>query len=250
MPVYGNINDVNQLDAVIGTTGLLPVQSTGGIWAEAFPVTFDVTQSPFAQQYNAEHFTLHDIVAGQEWKLLRVVGKVHAGFASGVGGSDPTYIGPPAAEFAAALIVGRTNEEGQLEMDLNEHNPLEMEGADDPWIWRRKWILGNASYVNNANNPFVQSSIEWMQWNIGTKGYPFCTSGYGSVADGPHVDQKTRRRISREERLFWVLASRMWDPAGLMTSELNTPGTIFYNIDNRFVGRLSSRMGNRNNASR
>jgi len=34
------------------------------------------------------------------------------------------------------------------------------------------------------------------------------TTDYGSVLDGSHIDQKTARRVSDEERLFFVILDR------------------------------------------
>lgn len=255
MPTYGNAHDVDSLDAVIGSGGTLNVLPAGDISVDAFPVTFDENQSSWFAQYVANQpQSLHDIVAGQEWRLLRVVGKIHAVFSGVAGGQDPTFYPPPAAEFAAGLIVLRGDEENNVQADLDEVNPLAMESANDPWIWRRKWILTQAQYnLNTFTTPpayGTAGTVANMYFKAAQQ-WPTSTSGHHAVADGPHVDQKTRRLISKEERLYWVLAARTWDP----TDQINntggiTPGSIYYSIDNRFVGRLSSKMGNRNNASR
>lgn len=256
MPTYGNVNDPDELDSVIGTAGAVNVLQDGSTTVDAFPCTFDDTQSAYATQFGPVQNTLHDIVSGQEWRLLRVVGKFHASFGGLSGGQDPTFYPPPAAEVALGLIVLRTDEEGNIQADINEVNPLAQESANDPWIFRRKWVLSSCIYnppSASSSNPIGYSlnTIAGAMFEAG-KRWPVTTSGYGSVADGPHIDQKTRRLIGREERLYWMIAARMWDPSKLISSTggLTAPGSIFFNLDNRFVGRLSSRMGNRNNASR
>lgn len=252
LPTYGNQNDTDQLDAVIGVAGTVTALPNGEIATDAFAVTFDDTQSAWQTQFQAQPSTLHDIVSGQEWSLLRIVGKYHASPGFLVGGSDPTFIGPPAVEVAAGYIVLRTDEEGNLLTNIDEHNPLAQEAADDPWIWRRKWILSNPTYRGATNSPFAGNTINHVLYTAG-EAYPGTTAGYGSVADGAHIDQKTRRRIGRESRLFFMQSIRMWDPAKLWVTPaqiFNSPITLAYNLDNRFVGRLSSRMGNRGNATR
>lgn len=253
LPTYGNANDDAQTDAIIGTQGLVNVTVDGGVTIDAFPVTFDDTKSAWQNQFQNGNQTLHDIATGQEWKLLRVVGKVHLSYSGLFGGTDPSFTYPYACEAAAGLIVLRTDEEGNLETDIEEHNPLAQESADDPWIWRRKWILSGAIYNKSSGTSFGSLSTLEKAAYFAAAAYPSCNANYGSVADGPHIDQKTRRRIGREERLYWMLATRIWDPYQIWsgaTQFFNAPGSLAYNIDNRFVGRLSSRMGNRNNASR
>lgn len=258
LPTYGNANDVDQLDAVIGTAGAVNVLPDGSISTDVFPVTFDETRSAWQTQFNAENQTLHDIVSGQEWKLLRVVGKFHAVLNSLIGtvSTDPpfTAYAMPAAEVALGLIVLRTDEEGNVETDITEHNALAQEAADDPWVWRRKWVIANAynGITNNVLSGYTTGTVIGAQYGAGLR-FPTSTANYNSVADGPHIDQKTRRRIGRETRLFWMISTRMWDPAKLFVEPeqiFNVPSTLYFNLDNRFVGRLSSRMGNRGNSTR
>lgn len=254
MPVYGNAHNSTDTDAVIGTGSSLPILPDGETTFEAFACTFDYTESAYQNQFADGSQTLHDIVAGQEWKLLRVVGKVHAIYGGPrIDGGEGAGTHPPAVEFAAGLMVLRTDEEGNPQADLNEINPLAQESANDPWIWRRKWVLSSAtwSHLTTTSSSFPAGSEAQITNDMAVK-WPFSTAEYGSVADGPHVDQKTRRRIGREERLYWLVAGRVWDPARAVVSNpaYVYPGVVFYTMDNRFVGRLSSRMGNRNNASR
>lgn len=251
LPTYGNAIDDALQDSVIGTAGSIIVERDGTTTVDAFPVTFDDTQSAWRQQFVAGgQQTLHDIVAGQEWKLLRVVGKAHLAYGGVWSSGEEALHSPLATEVALGLIVLRTDEEGNLETDIEEHNPLAQEAADDPWVWRRKWILGNSTFHEGNSVPLSNPSPQEQANFFITKNWPCNTELMGSVADGPHIDQKTRRRIGREERLYWMIATRMWDPANLWPGAFNAPGFVTYNIDNRFVGRLSSRMGNRNNASR
>lgn len=75
-----------------------------------------------------------------------------------------------------------------------KYSPLSADNVTEPWIWRRTWILANA--VTTTASP----DVAW----------PRSTAEYGSVADGPHMDARTARRIRDGERLFAVVALRNW----------------------------------------
>ena len=92
--------------------------------------------------------------------------------------------------------------------ELEDYNPLETDNMQEPWIWRRTWILSNPTnqirnnyQVSQGNAPYgVSGSTKWLQ-------FPTTTAGYGSVLDGPHIDQKTKRTITNDDRLWCVLAA-------------------------------------------
>lgn len=67
----------------------------------------------------------------------------------------------------------------------------------------------------------------------------------GSVADGPHVDQKTARIVSSEERLFLTVSATVLTGSG---GELVT--SAFVNTDLRVLASMRTSSGNRGNASR
>lgn len=252
MPVYGNsAGDGNTASYAGGNTGVIPVDVSGEITVEAVPVTFDYTESAWQVQTagGTNPQTLHDIVSGQEWRLRRIVGKAH--ITSGIRlpegtGSLPNDT-PQAVEVAAGYIVLKTDEEGDLLTDIEETNPLVQESMDDPWIWRRKWILrlGGSNHITPNYGTIYSSDYGPL-----TTDFPYTTMAYGSVADGPHIDQKTARVIHRQERLFLMLAVRVWNPGYSITFSNSNPITVNYNFDHRFVGSLRSNQGNRRNASR
>lgn len=74
--------------------------------------------------------------------------------------------------------------------------------------------------------------------------WPRSTSDYGSVYDGPHIDQKTARRISKEERLFFILSGVNVGNAA------TTAGAVRLVLDYRLLASPLRVMGNRRNASR
>lgn len=251
MPVYGQSAAGNTTDLVAGSTGNFAVDSNGGITYDAVPVTFDYTESAYQNQVGNQTQTLHDIVSGQEWRLRRIVGKCFAGAylrRSEDGIVDPGT--PPSVEVAAGYIVLRTDEEGDPVTDFAETNPLVQESAEDPWIWRRKWIFavqGNQYIVRPSGTPgydqLLVSSIPQMPTNN-------TAIVAGGVSDGPHIDQKTARVIHRQERLFFMVAARVLSIGIAISWTNNTPVQVWYNVDHRFFGSLQFNRGNRRNASR
>jgi len=248
MPVYGHHQQNATLDNVIGIHGNFPVSIDGDTIYDAFPVTFDYTQSAFSAQSGAlTEANLHDISSGNEWRLRRIVGKLHVnGWHEGGEGNAKGW---PAWEVAAGYIVLKTDEEGDATTNFDETNPLAQESAEDPWIWRRKWVI-NILGDFAVNSP-AATDPEYGSWVAG-RGWPANTAGYGSVLDGPHIDQKTNRRIGRTERLYFMIAAVPWNPANFQLNvEFSGAHRIAYSLDNRLFGNLlTGNRGNRGNASR
>lgn len=164
--------------------------------------------------------TLADIAIG--YSLKRVVGKLFIGI-------EPDNITDTATStwiITAGIIVRRVNEAG-VPTALDTYTD-DYASSRDPWLWRRNWVLRNPG----ATPPFVP------QW-------PNTNCQYGSVADGPHVDQKTRRTVKAEERLFLDISAVAYDGADDQTT---TQCYIFW--DFRFFGRTFQSAGNRSNATR
>lgn len=164
------------------------------------------------------------------YRLRRCVGKIVCGL------SQPGTATGLASRvlITCGLIVLRVNEDGTVinndaTAPENYYSPSIINSWADPWIWRRTWVLGNNSEALADDAPF----------------FPEANTQYGSVMDGPHVDAKTARVISNEERLFLVadmmiLATQV----GAGTTSCRFMGDL------RFVASLKQMAGNRRNASR
>lgn len=164
--------------------------------------------------------TLADVAIG--YSLKRVVGKLFIGV-------EPDNVSESASTtwmLTAGIIVRRVNEAG-VPTALDTYTD-DYASARDPWLWRRNWILRNPG----ATGPFVP------QW-------PNTNCAYGSVQDGPHVDQKTRRTVKAEERLFLDISAVAMDGGDEQTT---TACYIYW--DFRFFGRTFTSSGNRSNATR
>lgn len=214
------------------------------VW-DAFPLTFDSSESATATQADPSKVTLRDIVQGNEWRLRRIVGKAFVTTAHGVQGATATT----GIDVALGFIVSKTRDDGSPETDFNQVNPLAQNSMEDPWIWRRRWLLHPAGgFVNTDNAELALDTRGDMRfWSL-----PKNNMQYGSVADGPHVDAKTARVIHRSERLYGVLAiRRYYADIGLVPETQLTDSQVNLFLDYRVVGSLrGSSYGNRGNTSR
>lgn len=168
---------------------------------------------------------------GSSYRLRRIVGKCFVGMAN-VQPTAPT-VGPIAAEVGAGFIILRVEETtgAPLVATASEYSPIHNPNVADPWIWRRTWVLQNDFSGIGAG---VQDA--WQ--------FPRTNCEYGSVQDGPHIDQKTARRVSDEERLFFVLSTRN------LSGTADIGGSVKLILDYRVLASPLRAVGNRRNASR
>jgi len=221
-------------------------QEDGVIW-DAFPLTFDVSEEAVNAQSDPDKRTLRDIVQGNEWRLRRLVGKAFITCSHGVQGATLS----PALDVALGFIVCNTYDDGAPVTDFNEVNPLAQNSMEDPWFWRRRWLLhpyGTPNYTSLASNTATIDTRNTPNlW-----GLPQTNVDYGSVADGPHIDAKTARVIHRSERLFGVLAARRYYGEIGVNPETQFQDThVNMLLDYRLLGSLrGTSYGNRGNAAR
>lgn len=169
------------------------------------------------------------------YRLRRVVGKFFCSMDNSIGVEGVT-IYPEGALIAAGLIVLKvdsTNGAPLMAATPSHYSPLARDNVRDPWIWRRTWVLGN-------------DFADGGQVHTGVGLFPYTNADYGSAWDGPHIDQKTARRVSAEERLFLVVSNSALQN-GLAP---NTAGVLRYAYEARYLTSPLRVMGNRRNASR
>jgi len=242
LPVVGNDNsDIPEEENwVAGPAGVLTVPHTGAIIFDATPVTFDYSDPPSTEQGVFDR-SLQDLTSGNNYRLRRIVGKIHAACIP----QANTNAQLPPCEVAAGFMVNRTDDSGNLINaggfgNEQAASPLAQDASQDPWIWRRKWILSPATGQYNW-----ATLGEAITLASETLSYPTTTAHYGSVADGPHIDQKTARVISNQERLFFWIAARVRNERPAAQFNL-----ISWNLDIRILASLRMNQGNRRNASR
>jgi len=244
LPTFGGQNVDGEVDSdYTGIRGVLNVDTEEIVW-DAFPLTFDYSFDAVSQQaYGAVGFPadLQSIVSGNEWKLRRIVGK--AFLWANADELDSPVVQAPLVDCAVGFMVCNTLDDGSPTTDFTEVNPLAQESMEDPWIWRRRWLLNPYNLISQAN-PLNDPTIS----NFAYASLPGSNVGYGSAVDGPHIDQKTARRIHRGQRLFCVVATR--PHLNALNADFAAYG-LQYLIDYRLLGSLAPRSaGNRGNAAR
>jgi len=196
----------------------------GDFVAGEIPIVIDGEQAPLDTATS-----LSDIF-NSAYRIRRIVGKIFVGFIADEAAVSQIYV-------TAGLIVRRAEELGTSLAFASDSTgrqiaPGLIQNSSDPWIWRRNWLLrNNLSGVPAFTFPNATS-------------VNFATGG-GSVADGPHVDVKTARIVSQEERLFLnVQMTLLQEQVGQDTTSLAVLADL------RVLATIKTSTGNRRNASR
>lgn len=174
---------------------------------------------------------------GKGYILQRIVGKLFLSLAQ-FSATEPART-PAAAVITAGFEILRVTDNGlPLSTAIpGSYSPLTEGNERDPWIWRRSWLLGNSyggAQPLNTNN-----------WDAAAGYNPNTNTFDGSVADGPHIDAKVKRRVGPEERLFLVITT--WQPIDY--GEAGVDNSVYYVGDIRVLA-TPVRASNRRNASR
>lgn len=151
--------------------------------ATAIPLTLD--QTPQYDSANPGAHSLRDFTQGQDYLLQRVVGKVWTGWST----QDNVRAQRCLVCCALAILPVDDGTQDTPAIDNEDFNPLNSANSQQPWIWRRTWVLGGTPVSGLPS---------------GLYGFPGSSAGYGSVADGGHLDSKIKRRVTKEQRLFFV----------------------------------------------
>lgn len=211
----------------------------------SMPLTFD---SPLDEPADVET-SLADIV-GSEYLIKRLVGKVHAEYIpQRIGGAGQWSINlAPAVRLTCGFYVARadhtdpefpiggntTTVAGEAEA-LESYNPQSNAAIRESWMWRRTWVLSNAIWFLEGVD-----STEFPGTGGGGEGasFPPNTARYTSVADGPHFDVKSARRVAKDERLFFATAVTNY-PIGLVIEAIPIQSAqVRLELDYRILGSL------------
>lgn len=166
---------------------------------------------------------------GSAYRLRRFVGKFIAAMSNMQ--PDQGIESPTACVITAGLMVIRVDEAAGAPLRaVDAYSPQGLDNIQDPWIWRRSWVLQN-DFSNNAIN------ASWQ--------FPRCTADYGGgLQDGGHIDAKVGRVIRDEERLAFIVSTYN------ITGTVNIAGEVRFLLDYRILASSLRRAGNRGNASR
>lgn len=222
--------------------GIIEVGGTTGTSAtDEIPLVLDRTP----EALGVDDASLSDIHSSG-YRLRRIVGKLWVEMSQF---NIPQIEGVDAVAsviVSAGIMVRRSDPTagtsfastaGQDEIDVGL-----IQNTMDPWVWRRSWTLGN-----NGATQLVSGAV-----GSGSSRQFFPTQNWasygGGISEGPHIDQKTARIVSSEERLFLDVTVTVLGEAP--DPGLSAAATIAYWTDIRVLGSLVTNTGNRRNASR
>lgn len=194
------------------------------------PITRDYTPQNIPSTEPVEQQpSLRDFTEGQDYILKRLVGNVDVICNSG---QDPALPWSRSTYWSfikatAGFFVARASDNDQSLPDLTtiEIDPQDSRNAQNPWIWRRSWILANP-----AMNEPVSSGNTYED--------ELATNRSFSDLRGPSIDTKSKRRIRREERLWFALSAIGWDNSRGTVSSASDQPFISGNLDVRLFGKM------------
>lgn len=236
-PVFGTAQSgfEGQAIDIWGHSGTLLAVTGTRVVTEIIPVT---TDEPLNEQpLTSGTDTLVNLI-GNEYFLRRLVGKVFCTYSTtgSIGEGGPQNVIVAAGFFVARaqsqltnVPVGvpatqaQSNTNQETGFAFNNYSPLANAAQREPWIWRRTWVLGDRQVDEGVPEQNPRGN------------FPFNNASYGSVMDGPHLDAKTRRRVTSDDRLWFAIAATQWPLVG---GETATTGAVAYGLDLRIFGSL------------
>jgi len=242
----------------LGSAGLLAEQTVPGRQINTIPVATGfintlilelTTDEPQDDEGVSPAPSMADVV-GSEYILRRIVGKMYL-HRDGTDVSGAGIDFGPAVHVAAGFFVARAADAtGPAGVSLpigaesastgtvlrDNYSPLESDTIREPWIWRRHWILGLAGGLRAggaaATTPTHGSGTTHGNY---VASYPCSTALYGSVADGPHIDAQSARRVGRDERLWCAISVC---PAPITDTVTDGTLTVRGYLDYRLFGSI------------
>lgn len=206
------------------TRALGPYDTLGLFQGAVIPVTKDFTQLPSDTTEGGT--SLRDFVEGQQWHLDRLVGNIEVSCHGTNTGPEPDSATVwTSAQVVAGFFLGRSDDTSGNAPDLfpDEYDPINTDNIQNPWIWRRSWIL-QQDRISQAGYSARPCSNQWM-------------------ADGTNhfIDSKVKRRIAREHRLWFVIGAMGWNGNQLSVTggEGISQPLIKWHLDLRVFGRMS-----------
>ena len=220
-----------------GRAARIPALSNGTTSTQILPVTFD---SPDETEQATTADPLVSLI-GSEYLLRRIVGKILLCADTQDGSETRVWTG---VLVTCGWFVARANDTtltggtdvpigstGASAVDAPLYGPQHPDVIREPWMWRRSWILGNpgSQVINGTRGGFSS--------------FPSNNALYGSVSDGPHFDVKVKRRVSSDDRLWWIVQTRQLDDNGNVdpiTTSFSTTNTtqVRWVLDYRILGSL------------
>lgn len=180
-------------------------------------------QTPQVSAHSAD-FTLRDYVEGQEFLLDSIVGTCDVLVGDGLTGQNEHTVWPSVCVTAGLLVGDADIEGGQVDADI-EDSQIDPNSADNmasPWIWRRSWLMGT---------PHQPSGYPWPALpNINS----YMTDGKGRA-----VETKSKRRIRRNQRIWFVISGYgfNWSDIAVSGTDNDQP-RVAARLDLRVIGKM------------
>lgn len=203
-------------------------------------LTFDQPEEDEAAAGGLARQSLSDII-GSEYILKRIVGNFFAALDQATTEVEGAGFG---VVLTAGFFVARAEDSSTEAADVSlpigtetaletreNYSPAQASTIREPWIWRRRWILGN-----NFRN-FITPNGQ------GVTQFPATTSGFHSSAmSGPFIDARTIRRVNQDDRLWFVATARSVGP--VWSSPFSNPTAVANQVvnchlDYRLYGSLT-----------
>lgn len=244
-PVNGDLwvgELANYYDATANASLIdVPLDRATGPLNVVFPVTEDYNQQPQNVTDTLTAPSLRDFVEGQSYLLKALVGNLFIYAHPGGGGTaanwDPSnwwsFVQATAGFFVARAQDGNTS---VPDLSQSEVDPLNGNNIQNPWIWRRMWILQNpfAGFIQNFDSGVVGTTLQRPTYT------GFTSNVEMSAENGPFFRTKSARRIRREERLWCSISVLGWDGnrQAVNGSASGIQPGIDFSLDLRIFGKM------------
>lgn len=229
--------DVDDDDAGLWFRFVLPaVAGSGSFLTQTLilPLTFD--------QIEEDNLNVNERLAnivGSEYILRRIVGNLFVGREAGIDTAAGDYSG---VLVSAGFMVARQEDEsispdipiganGVVESREN-YSPAATSTIREPWIWRRRWILGRGSAGGFTAQPNFQGP---------TFAFPPSNVSYNGSNSNQYIDARTIRRVGQDDRLWLSMAVRGLSDQWLapFTADRSVQETdVHCHLDYRLFGSL------------
>jgi len=246
LPVLGRETEGSSSTTALRTSIALTTDQdyTSGITG-AVPVLLD---TPRQRGDVSQSASMGDILTN-EYFLQRVVGDIYAEVRTFTPADWPDAAGsfPPNANYARSAVILYAGMCVARADDLTSDTPLgittddgvnyQVDGPDNarqPWLWRRSWVLQpwwvKDYFLDGARLQNVQAP------DFGVYPQNNFSEGQG-LYNGPRIDQKTKRRVRQEDRLWLIFTARAY-PAFTARPVAAFQTVIDINSDLRCFGAL------------
>lgn len=244
-----NIGIVNAIPTRAPTAGREMVVTIGAgsneVVGGVVPIIMDEPQEPdtFTPDIPLAYFTAN------EYSIRRIVGKCWIQARADWKATSTANLNSssPCALVTSGLFVARAGTEdisatnpdvpiGWVAEGAFSYNPDIPNAIREPWIWRRQWVIGNPSITNQLwQNMTVDPGITrpMLAWDLPANNF------IGrAVADGPHIDAKTRRRVGNDDRLWWCVFAQNFPRDTDATNDYTVDLNLDCHLDVRVFGAL------------